>query len=207
MTVDPLRSLTRLEADLWEAADQLRANSKLTSSEYCMPVLGVIFLRQMLEQNPLRMDYYRKYQEIVAAYNREKDRATVEQTFAELFALAPSLDAEQRRAVEEGLSQSELALFDLLTREDLSQADRERLKQASRELLTALQELLRPLEQWTRKAETQAEVEIFILDRVWQAVPQPPYSEEDTRVAARRIYDFVWQRSVSSPDAWGSLAA
>jgi type I restriction enzyme M protein len=37
--------LKSLEADLWEAADQLRANSKLTSTEYCMPVLGVIFLR------------------------------------------------------------------------------------------------------------------------------------------------------------------
>lgn len=37
--------LEQLEADLWAAADNLRANSKLTSSEYCMPVLGVIFLR------------------------------------------------------------------------------------------------------------------------------------------------------------------
>ncbi len=35
----------RLENNLWEAADQLRANSKLTSSDYFMPVLGVIFLR------------------------------------------------------------------------------------------------------------------------------------------------------------------
>ncbi|MBI2889231.1 MAG: N-6 DNA methylase [Nitrospirae bacterium] len=35
----------RLESDLWEAADNLRANSKLTSSDYFMPVLGVIFLR------------------------------------------------------------------------------------------------------------------------------------------------------------------
>lgn len=41
----PLGNIERLEQDLWEAADQLRANSKLTSSEYCMPVLGVIFLR------------------------------------------------------------------------------------------------------------------------------------------------------------------
>ncbi len=37
--------IRRLETDLWEAADQLRANSKLTSTEYCMPVLGIIFLR------------------------------------------------------------------------------------------------------------------------------------------------------------------
>jgi len=38
-------NISKLETDLWDAADNLRANSKLTSSEYCMPVLGVIFLR------------------------------------------------------------------------------------------------------------------------------------------------------------------
>jgi len=36
------RDLQQFEADLWEAADKLRANSKLTSSDYFMPVLGVI---------------------------------------------------------------------------------------------------------------------------------------------------------------------
>jgi type I restriction enzyme M protein len=40
-----LDNLEKLESDLWQAADKLRANSNLTSSEYCMPVLGVIFLR------------------------------------------------------------------------------------------------------------------------------------------------------------------
>ena len=39
------KSLKQLEANLWEAADDLRSNSKLTSNEYCMPVLGLIFLR------------------------------------------------------------------------------------------------------------------------------------------------------------------
>jgi len=37
--------LRKLEAELWRAADQLRANSKLTASEYSLPVLGLIFLR------------------------------------------------------------------------------------------------------------------------------------------------------------------
>lgn len=37
--------IKKIENDLWEAADQLRANSKLTASEYSMPVLGIIFLR------------------------------------------------------------------------------------------------------------------------------------------------------------------
>jgi hypothetical protein len=40
-----LANIEHLEADLWDAADNLRANSKLTAGEYCMPVLGVIFLR------------------------------------------------------------------------------------------------------------------------------------------------------------------
>ena len=39
------RSIRKLEAELWESADLLRAGSKLTSNQYCMPVLGLIFLR------------------------------------------------------------------------------------------------------------------------------------------------------------------
>lgn len=34
-----------IEKKLWDAADELRANSKLKSSEYSVPVLGLIFLR------------------------------------------------------------------------------------------------------------------------------------------------------------------
>src|SRR5512147_148255 len=45
MTNETFKDIEKLEADLWEAADNLRANSKLTSSDYFMPVLGVIFLR------------------------------------------------------------------------------------------------------------------------------------------------------------------
>src|SRR3989454_5597618 len=37
--------LKHLEADLWSAANNLRANSDLKSSEYSTPVLGLIFLK------------------------------------------------------------------------------------------------------------------------------------------------------------------
>jgi hypothetical protein len=47
------------------------------------------------------------------------------------------MDVEERRAAEEGLSDEELALFDLLFRENISKADRERLKQTSRSDLAA----------------------------------------------------------------------
>jgi hypothetical protein len=46
-----------------------------------------------------------------------------------LVEFASGLDAEQRRAAEEGLNDDELALFDLLFRETITKADREKLKQ------------------------------------------------------------------------------
>jgi type I restriction enzyme M protein len=45
MNASVFKDIEKLEADLWSAADNLRANSKLTSSDYFMPVLGIIFLR------------------------------------------------------------------------------------------------------------------------------------------------------------------
>jgi type I restriction enzyme R subunit len=154
-------------------------------------------LAQMLARNPMRMDYYKKYQEIIADYNREKDRVTVEETFAKLIELATSLDAEQQRAAREGLSDDELALFDLLFKERISQADREKVKQASRALLSSLQDLLRSMHHWTQNTATQAEVKIFILDSLWGSLPRPPFSERDTDALAAQVYDYVWERSAS----------
>ena len=76
-------------------------------------------------------------------------------------------------------------------------ADRERLKQASRSLLTSLRDLLATMPRWTSNVQTQAEVEVFIRDYLWAALPRPPFSEEDAEVLAKRVYDHVWQQSLS----------
>lgn len=39
------KKLEVLEARLWESADRLRSDSKLDATDYCMPVMGLIFLR------------------------------------------------------------------------------------------------------------------------------------------------------------------
>lgn len=152
-------------------------------------------LAQMLACNPLRMNFEKKYQEVIAAYNADKDRATVEETFAQLIDLAGGLDEEQRRAVELGLSEAQLALFDLLGKQSLSGATLEKIKQESRDLLADLQRLLAPLEQWTEKEQTQAEVEVFILDHLYLALPEPPYTPEDKKAAAELVYRHIWQQS------------
>jgi type I restriction enzyme R subunit len=159
-------------------------------------------LALMLAHNPLRMDFYRKYQEIIADYNREKDRTTVEATFARLIAFAASLDAEQQRSAREGLSDDELALFDLLFKDSIGKAERERVKQASKGLLSSLEELLRPMPEWTQNASTQAEVKVLILNNLYNSLPRPPFTETEIERASDGIYSFVWQKSASHTTAW-----
>jgi len=154
-------------------------------------------LEKMLAQNPRRMDYYKKYSEIIADYNRDKDRVTIEDTFARLMALIESLDEEGHRAAEEGLSEDEYALFQLLQKENISKADREKLKLASRSLLDALITLISQRERWTEKEQTQAEVETLILDHVYTVLPNPPFTEEDKQEVAKQVYQHVWQQSTS----------
>lgn len=152
-------------------------------------------LAEMLAQNPARMDYNKKYQEIIADYNREKDRATVEETFSRLVSLIQGMDDEMQRHVREGLSEEELALFDLMQKETLSGAQRETVKQASRELLAALQERLATMPQWIENTTTRADVEVFILDSLHQSLPRPPFTDDEAEMLASRIYTFVWQQS------------
>jgi type I restriction enzyme R subunit len=83
-------------------------------------------------------------------------------------------------------------------RDDLGKADRERLKVASRSLLREIQALLAPLEQWTQKEQTQAEVEVFILDHLYPLLPSPPFTDFDKQVAAREIYSYIWQQGTST---------
>ena len=40
-------------------------------------------------------------------------------------------------------------------------------------------------------------MKVFILDRLFELLPQPPYSSEETEAVASRVYDYVWQRSAA----------
>lgn len=130
----------------------------------------------------------------------------MEATFAALLELAGSLDAEQCRAVEEGLSETELALIDLLFEPSLGRAKRERLKQASKALLASLRESLASIQDWTRNATTQGEVRSRIVDTLQSELPMPPIDEKSADRVAVRIYDYVLERSAGGPGVDGGLS-
>jgi type I restriction enzyme, R subunit len=154
-------------------------------------------LAEMLARNPARMDYQVKYEAIIADYNREKDRTTIEETFRRLVELVNSLDEEQRRATKEGLGEDELALFDLLLKDNLDNPSRDRVKQASRDLLASIKSRLAELDRFWEKEQTKADVEVFILDEVFASLPSPPFTPDEKKALAANVYVHVWQQAVS----------
>ena len=59
-------------------------------------------LQRLLQQNPLRTDFQQHYEKIVAEYNREKDRVTIERTFEALFMFVQWLDEEEHGRFAKG---------------------------------------------------------------------------------------------------------
>jgi type I restriction enzyme R subunit len=157
-------------------------------------------LAEMLARNPTRMDYQLKYEQIVSEYNQEKDRTTIEETFRKLLELVNSLDEELQRATREGLGEEELALFDVLLKEKkdgIDKAARERVKQASRELLAAVKARLAELDRFWEKEQTKGEVETLILDHVYTSLPTPPFTDDEKKLIAENVYAHVWQQAAS----------
>ncbi|MGV2389965.1 MAG UNVERIFIED_CONTAM: DUF3387 domain-containing protein [Microcystis novacekii LVE1205-3] len=71
-------------------------------------------LKRMLQQNPLRMEFYERYREIVEDYNKGKDLEDTIRAFDKLYEFVERLNAEESRAMRENLDEETLAVFDLL---------------------------------------------------------------------------------------------
>lgn len=71
-------------------------------------------MRELATLNRTRLDYLERFQQLIAAYN--SGAYNVEAMFAELMRFAEALNAEERRHMTENLTEEDLALFDLSTR-------------------------------------------------------------------------------------------
>ena len=71
-------------------------------------------LKKMVERNPLTVDYYKRYQEIIDEYNRGKDETVIKETFRKLIELVNSYSKEEEDTKRECLSDEQKAIFDIL---------------------------------------------------------------------------------------------
>ena len=147
-------------------------------------------LSLMLAQNPLRTNFQQHYENLVAEYNREKDRLTIEQTFEALLILVVELDDEQERAVREGLEEPTLALFDLLKRDALAPAEIRRIKKVAVDLYAKVQAELARISDWQWKESTRDSVKLTILDFLYSEETGLPdsYSEDEITEKANLVF-------------------
>ncbi len=95
-------------------------------------------LNAKLSQNSERKSFAEAFQEIINRYNAGS--IETEQAFDELMKLFSRMSEEQRRASQEGLSEQELEIFDILRKEKLSKEDERKVKHAAQDLLAKLKE-------------------------------------------------------------------
>ncbi|MGN1334415.1 MAG: type I restriction endonuclease subunit R [Anaerovoracaceae bacterium] len=151
-------------------------------------------LDRMLFTNPDRVNYYERYQQIITAYNSEKDRASIEKTFMDLMDLANRMNQEEQRYVREGFtSDEELSLYDMLFREDLSKNDIKKIKEVAVTLLQKIKSKISELDHWTDKQETKAAVDNLIRDTLWAELPEC-YDEVSISMYRQQIYEYVYTR-------------
>ena len=151
-------------------------------------------IAQMLAQNPLRINFYEKYQEIIHDYNQEQNRATIEKTFEELMKLSNELTEEEKRYVREGFeSDEQLSVFDILMKKDLSKADIKKIKDLSVELLNTIKLQLEGMDHPFDKPNTKATIIVTIRNILWRDLPES-YSEESIPQYRDAVYNFVRQQ-------------
>jgi type I restriction enzyme R subunit len=151
-------------------------------------------LNRLLTQNPMRTDLQKHYEEIVAEYNSEKDRVAIEVTFAALLDFTQTLNAEQTRAMREGLDEESLAIYDLLLKPDLSPNEIKRIKQISVELLATLKAQDLQVDRWCDKESTRDRVKNKIHDFLYSddsGLPVDSYEPNDVEEKANAVYHHV----------------
>jgi type I restriction enzyme R subunit len=151
--------------------------------------------------NPTRIDYMERLQHLIDAYNAGS--LNLEEFFRQLTQFARSLTAEEQRTVVEGLTEEQMAIFDLLTRPDieLSESQRGEVKRVARELLETLRERL--VLDWRRRQQTRAAVRLTI-EQTLDHLPEPftldLYRQKVDRVY-QHVYDSYWGEGKSIYEA------
>ncbi|MBR5540886.1 MAG: type I restriction endonuclease subunit R [Bacteroides sp.] len=151
-------------------------------------------IAQMLAQNPARINFYEKYQEIIREYNQEQNRVNIEQTFQELMQLSGQLTEEEKRYVREGFENDEqLSMYDVLMKENLTKEEIKKLKKVAVDLLAKIKDMINQMSNPFDNPTAKATIIITIRDTLWSDLPES-YSDESINHYKDAVYNYVSQR-------------
>ena len=133
-------------------------------------------LKEMIRLNSMRIDYQEKFQTLIDAYNTGS--MNQETFFNELMKFSNNLKEEERRIITEGLTEEELALFDKLKKQALTEKDKNQVKKVAQDLLHKLKHDGLSAVDWRKKQQTRASVRREIEIELDKGLPKS-YSQID----------------------------
>jgi type I restriction enzyme R subunit len=150
--------------------------------------------RGLANRNPTRADLLERLNDLIDRYNAGS--MDVQRLFEELMAFTRTLDEEEQRHVKEGLSEEELAVFDILTRPEpkLTKAEELAVKKIARQLLDKLKREKFILD-WRLRENAKADVR----ETIRQEFDQLPevYERKLWEEKVERTYQFVFEHFAS----------
>jgi type I restriction enzyme, R subunit len=154
-------------------------------------------LAQLLKQraiiaatrNPTRQDLVERIEALINDYNAGS--VNIDEYLRRLIDLSKTLTDEEQRAVREGLTEEELAIFDLLTKPEPTLTPEEMVivRASSKKLLTHLHDKL--VLDWRRKADASAAVLVAIKKSLDEDLPVEPYPPDVFDLKVQAVYDHV----------------
>lgn len=155
-------------------------------------------LERMLRENPLRMEFYERYKEIIEDYNKGKSEDELVQALENLTHFAKSLSVEEKRAFQENLDEPTLSIFDLLVQgKELTLKEKEEVKKVAKETLEILQREKLNIPNWKESRQLRSGVKTTIINQLmW--LPQEIYSDEEVDIKTMEVYQHIYSYNYAS---------
>ncbi|KRF19383.1 DEAD/DEAH box helicase [Nocardioides sp. Soil797] len=140
-------------------------------------------------RNPTRYELVERIEQLIDDYNTGS--VNIDEYLHRLIELSQSLTEEEERSTREGLSEEELAIFDLLTQPDpvLTDDERDTVKASAKRLLEHLHEKL--VQDWRRKVDVKNDVDSTIRRVLDQGLPETPYTVDIFTSKVQLVMDHV----------------
>ncbi|MBF2761464.1 MAG: type I restriction endonuclease subunit R [Ectothiorhodospiraceae bacterium AqS1] len=161
-------------------------------------------LAKMLANNPTLIDYQKKFERIIAEYNKEKDKNTIEVTFEALVRLSAELEIENQAHIAYGLTSEQKPIFDLLIqgkKEGLTKKEIRQIKFTSIEVLKAIESKIRTVQGLFVKQATRAGLQQEIYDILFNektGLPESKYDHNALDEKANVLFYFFESRSMQT---------
>lgn len=141
------------------------------------------------QRNPTRYELVERIEKLIADYN--DGSVNIDEYLRRLIALSGTLTSEEERAVREGMTEEELAIYDLLTQPEpaLTEEEREVVRASAKTLLKHLHEKL--VQDWRRKVDVTNDVDSTIRRVLDAGLPEAPYTPDIFTTKVQLVFDHV----------------